>query len=78
MTTRPSFSIVTEEPEAEQPPAPDHAAAMQMILLGISTLSKRAVLAIAEYLWAAAIASAFWLWLSIPSPNTNQLIPSRR
>lgn len=53
-------------------------AAIAGILLGLKALSQGAAIAlgnIASHVFSLlTVMSAFWLWLSIPDPNTNQIV----
>jgi hypothetical protein len=64
--------------EEEQVPPPqaraDHAAATKVLLLAIAALSKRMVVAIADLFTLLTVGSVFWLFISIPDPNSMQLI----
>jgi hypothetical protein len=65
-----------EEEQAPPPPQAraDHAAATKVLLLAIAALSKRMVVAIADLFTLLTVGSVFWLFTSIPDPNTKQLI----
>lgn len=51
-----------------------HKVAMQAVMLGIATLSKRALIAIASLTTLLTVASVFWLFMSLPEPNAYQLV----
>ena len=68
----PGFEIVGGT-EASPPPDPN-AVAVAMITLGIKTLSQRALTAATDLFTLLTVASAFWLWWSIPAPNDRQII----
>jgi hypothetical protein len=73
MSAAPRFEVVEDTPA----PAPSNAAAtagMQMVLLGLKTLSQRLVIALADMFTLLTVASAFWLWLSTPDPNQHQIV----
>jgi len=68
----PGFEIVGG---TEAAPGPDpNAVAVAMITLGIKTLSQRAMTAATDLFTLLTVASAFWLWWSIPAPNDRQII----
>ena len=78
--TKAAFTLVSDDVLEASAPAPppknpaDHKAALQLIMLGIATLSKRMVVAVADLFTLGTVASAFWLWHAIPDPNPYQLI----
>lgn len=49
-------------------------AGISLLTLGLRTLSQRAVAAVADLFTLLTVASAWWLWLSIPHPDSYQLI----
>lgn len=57
---------------AGTPDAQKRAAAMLMLAIG--SLSKRALVALSNLFTLALMASAWWLWFSIPDPSSHQLI----
>lgn len=68
------FEVVTDDP-ATPDPAPSRAPLdLSLLTVAFQKLSQRAIVAIADYLWAVAVFSAFWLWHSTPEPNILQLI----
>lgn len=78
------FELVVDQVEAP-PQAPQVAApqqktpvlngvAIQMMTMALGALSQRAVIALAACFTLLTVGSAFWLWMSIPDPNTNQII----
>lgn len=73
------FAIVEEIPDplpadggqaAEQTPPP----ALSLLLLALKALSQRAIAAIADLFFLFTVASAWWLWVSMPQPNVLQII----
>ena len=62
----------TAEPTPER--AADHAAATQMLMLGLAALSKRTLVALADLFCLLTVGSVFWLFTSIRDPNVMQLI----
>lgn len=65
-----AFEIVPDEDPAS---APDRVGA-GMLLLGLKTLSQRAVAAIADLFTLATVGSVFWLWYASLEPSIHQLI----
>ena len=61
----------TDEPFPTQPKR-DYAS--DVLLLALKTVSQRFVIACWGLFTLATVASAFWLWHSIPEPNAYQLI----
>lgn len=72
---RPAFEVVEDTPD-EQPPQQSRleSAGLSTLLLGLKTLSQRTLVALDNLFTLITVGSAFWLWMSIPSPNTYQLI----
>lgn len=70
------FTLVGEEEVAAPVAAPtaERRAAHQMLMLGLSTLSKRFLVAVSGLFTLATVASVWWLWYSIPDPGSHQLI----
>lgn len=66
------FEVVGEDDGG--PKSQDNAAALNMLMLGLKALSQRTLIALADLFALMSVASAFFLWWSIPSPNTQQLI----
>ncbi len=63
-----------EEEARPAPPPPPQSAAINVLLLALKTLSQRALIAFTKLFTLLTVGAAFWLWLSIPEPNTNQLV----
>src|SRR5262245_33304229 len=64
-----AFEVVPDDP----PPAPKRDTAL--LLLGLKTISQRAVAAIADLFTLVTVGSAFWLFLAIKeAPTTFQLV----
>ena len=70
----PGFEVVGGTEAEPKPAAPDHGVAIAMLTIGLKALSQRALTAATDLFSLLTIASAFWLWWSIPSPNDRQLI----
>ena len=66
------FERVAEIPDTSESRADQ--AATGMLVLALKALSQRAVAAIADLFMLLTIGSAFWLWKSIPQPDTFQLV----
>lgn len=72
--TERKFQIVEDEPEAESKTSPLADLGAQALYLGLQTLGKRTLVAIDNLFCLLTVASAFWLWHSIPDPNTFQIV----
>ena len=67
------LEVVDDDPTPE--PVPARAPVdLSLLTLAFKSLSQRAILAIADYLWCVAVASAFWLWYATPEPDVLQLV----
>ena len=70
--TQPRFEVV-EEPEtpsaSDKPPRE-----LGLLMLALKTLSQRALLALSDLFCLGTVASAWWLWWSIPDPNAFQIV----
>jgi hypothetical protein len=69
----PGFEVVgglDAEPKQEDP----NGVAVRLIQLALAALSQRALVAVADLFTLLTVASAFWLWSSIPAPNDRQII----
>lgn len=70
----PGFEIVGgTETEAKSAPV-DNAVAIAMLTVALKALSQRALVAATDLFTLVTVASAFWLWWSIPTPNDRQII----
>lgn len=70
----PGFEIVGGTETENQPPAPvDNGVAIAMLTIGLKALSQRALTAATDLFTLLTVASAFWLWWSIPAPNDRQI-----
>ena len=76
--TNPGFEVVggteTEDRPVPTQPAPDNGVAIAMLTVALKALSQRALVAAADLFTLLTVASAFWLWSSIPVPNDRQII----
>ncbi len=73
MATERKFEVVGEIPD----PAPEPAGSSlgtEMLVLGLKTLSQRAVAAIADLFMLTTVGSAFVLWYLTPRPDTYQIV----
>lgn len=68
-----AFEIIDNEDEPASRPKQE-AAGTAMLLLGLKTLSQRALSAVADLFTLVTVGSAFWLWMHFPEPSVNQLI----
>lgn len=63
---------VVEEPDSpagtDKPPRE-----FGLLMLGLKTLSQRAIAAIADLFFLVSVASAWYLWYLTPEPNTYQI-----
>lgn len=73
--TNPGFEVVGgTETDLPPPPAPvDNGVAIAMLTIGLKALSQRALTAATDLFTLLTVASAFWLWWSIPLPNDRQI-----
>lgn len=73
---RRQFEVVADDIDPGRPMAAPRteSAALGLLLLSIKALSQRAVTALADLFTLLTVASAFWLWMSIPEPNDRQII----
>ena len=71
----PGFEVVGgTDAEPSQPQADPNGVAVRLIQMALVALSQRAVVALADMFTLITVASAFWLWWSIPAPNDRQII----
>lgn len=70
------FELVqeTEEPEGPANQPAEHAKALGMVMLALKSLSQRALIAIDNLFMLLTVGSVFWLAMSLPDPNTYQLV----
>lgn len=72
--TNPGFEIVGgTEADVQPPPPVDNGVAIAMLTIGLKALSQRALTAATDLFSLLTVASAFWLWWSIPVPNDRQI-----
>lgn len=68
-----------EVPQVKPQPRPEnqvqgHDAAFSALMLALKTLSQKTLIALSRLTSLAMVGSAFWLFMSIPNPSTNQII----
>ena len=64
------FQVVEDSPE----PVPDNSAATAALMLALKALSQRALIALDNMFTLITVSLVFWLFKSIPEPNTYQLV----
>jgi hypothetical protein len=72
----PKFEVVQDDELTDRPAArtaPDEVGT-SLLLLGLQTVGKRFVAALADLFCLVTVASAFFLWNAIPSPNVYQIV----
>ena len=69
-----TFKLLEGGEGAEALPSNSDETGISLIALGLRTLSQRALTAVADLFTLLTVASAWWLWLSIPHPDTYQLV----
>ena len=73
--TNPGFEVVGgTETEAPRAAPADNGAAIRLVMLALTALSQRALVAIADLFTLFTCLGAWWLWYSIPDPNDKQII----
>jgi ABC-type siderophore export system fused ATPase/permease subunit len=72
------FEIISEneapQPRPQQAPTQGQDAAFNALMLALKTLSQKTLIALSRLTSLAMVGSAFWLFMSIPNPSTNQII----
>ena len=71
---KPLFTVVGQEPDTPQHTPQEHAVATKMLIMALTALGQRFVVALASMFTLLTIGSAFFLWMMIPDPNNKQLI----
>ena len=78
MTNQPpplkKFEIVDDESPTSGQTSRTDQVGINLLALGLQTLSQRALTSIKALFTCGSVASAFWLWLSIPDPSVLQII----
>ena len=64
------FEVISNDAEDR----PDNSLATNMLVLGLKTLSQRAIAAIADLFMLASLGSAFVLWYLTPKPDVYQIV----
>lgn len=64
----------TDPPNGGQGARPADQAGFEMLRMGLSALSKRALVALASLFSLLTAASAFWLWFLTPKPDVFQIV----
>lgn len=71
----PGFEVIEGGGEqSKSAPPVDNGVAIAMLTIGLKALSQRALTAATDLFSLLTIASAFFLWWSIPTPNDRQII----
>jgi hypothetical protein len=74
----PRFEIIDETVPQPQPrpaaPAQGQDAAFSALMLALKALSQKTIIALSKLTALAMVGSVFWLFMSIPSPNTYQIV----
>jgi hypothetical protein len=70
----PGFEVVGGIDAEPKPQADPNGVAVRLIQMALVALSQRALVAVADMFTLITVASAFWLWASIPTPNDRQII----
>ena len=73
-TEQPRFSVVPDEDEAPPQRRPADDAGASLLMLGLQTLGKRFVAALADLFCLVTVSLAFFLWYITPSPNVLQVV----
>lgn len=68
-----NFEVVGQEPDAPAQRPVDRAA-FNMVMLGIKTLSQRALAGFQSLFTLITVGLAFWLAMAVSAPTSNQLI----
>jgi hypothetical protein len=72
-----AFQVVdgpTEEAQAQPKQPAINTVSVQMLGMALAALSQRALVALSSLFTLLTVGSTFWLWMSIPDPNTQQII----
>lgn len=70
------FEVVDPDdaPPARPPESASQTAALSMIMLGLKTLGQRTLVALDNLFTLITVGLVFWLFMSVPEPNTHQLV----
>ena len=58
----------------EQPGSTQNSAGLDLLLLGLKTVSQRAITAITNLFTLVTMAGTWWLWYQTPDPNPTQIV----
>ena len=70
---KPGFQVV-EDVELPETQSAAERAGLNMLVLGMKTLSQRVAAAIVDAFLLLTVGSAWWLWWSTPDPNPHQIV----
>jgi hypothetical protein len=70
--TNPGFEVI--EGGGEQPAPQATGVQIAMLTIALKALSQRALTAASDLFSLLTVASAFWLWSTIPEPNERQIV----
>jgi hypothetical protein len=65
---------VVEDVELPPTQSVTEQAGLNMLVLGMKTLSQRAAAAVVDSFLLLTVGSAWWLWWSTPDPNPHQIV----
>ena len=72
---QPKWEVVQDEPDpAREQTAAQPGVGLDLLLIGLKTVSQRALAAIAQLFTLVTMAGTWWLWYKIPDPNPNQIV----
>ena len=72
--TNPGWEVIENDTPKQAPQADPNGVMVRLIQMALIALSQRALIAVADLFTLITVASAFWLWWSIPAPNDRQII----
>jgi hypothetical protein len=64
----------SEFDKSDATPSADHSAGMSILALALKTMGQRALIAVDNLFTLVTVCLAFYLWHSIPDPNTLQVV----
>ena len=74
MAGKSQFEVVEETGDVVEFPSEKRSLDITALTLALKALSQRALIAIDNLFTLVTVALVFWLWRSVPDPNTLQLI----
>ena len=74
MGTVEKFEVIEEPDPAPAARKPPDKAAIDILALSLRALSQRALVALADLFCLLTVGACFWFFMSIPEPNTYQLV----